>query len=158
MAPMFVIIGQLSLGTESVGVRVSVFVCCPLHAFCPRFPWRGKLWFLRYDGPPSCLPNNVKWPMGPSTPLCVPLNALIVFCQKNWCCAIWFCFMSVSQGTNCMNFAGLLSFWPLYGLLWSLFLCVFSFLSGRRLVVLVQFQANRLGGKVAIPSGIWQAR
>ena len=65
MVPMFAFTGRLSVGTETVGVKSSVFVCCQLLA-------RGGPWA--------------------SAPLCVPLNVVMAFCQESWCCEVWFCF------------------------------------------------------------------
>ena len=117
MVPMFVI--KAGVGTEIVGVhalcllvvRFMLVVVVPVagEALASSVLRSPKL------SPQQCLPNSAGWPVGPSAPLCVLLNTMMVCCQESWCCKIWFCFMSVSQGTSCLSFTGPLSFWPLYG-------------------------------------------
>ena len=132
------------MGRKSVGATL-------VHRKTDFFTWQLTIW------PPQPVES-----MGPSAPLCVPLNTLMVFCQESWCCVIWFCFYVSFFSKNQLYWLH----WPfkLLALVrWVVvpfsLVCVCPFiLSGRLLVVLVQFQANRLGARAAIPSGLWQAR
>ena len=120
MVPMFVFTGRLSVGTETVGVKTLCMFVVRFLLFGGGSRSGGSSWPPRCYGPPNCLPNSAGWPMGPSAPLCVPLNELMVFCQESWCCEVWFCFyMSGFQGTSCVSFTGPSSLWPLYGWLLS---------------------------------------
>ena len=82
MGPMFVFIGgYLSIGTEIVGVNV----LCLLSVSCffgGAVPVVGDASAASVLRSPNLSPQQCGWPLGPSTPFCVPLNVLLACCRE----------------------------------------------------------------------------